>query len=163
MFNVDNHRASGRSAHCRSCRSIAAKDRRIAHGPKLRAQNAAWRAANSDQVRQKDRTRRLNSRAICLVAAARVRASKRNILFTLTADDIAYFQAVIDAGKCQLSGVAFDLSGSRDAFSPSLDRIKPNDGYTRENVRVICRAMNAALGNWGESDLKEIVQCWLNP
>lgn len=35
-------------------------------------------------------------------------------------------------------------------MTPSLDRIKPELGYIKSNVRLICFGLNAALGNWGE-------------
>ena len=89
-----------------------------------------------------------------------MRCRNKGILFALDgfADEL---QRRIDAGRCELSGVAFDLSPGRKPTSPSLDRRNPADGYTPENVRVICHALNAALGDWGEDALAPIVSGWL--
>jgi hypothetical protein len=125
------------------------------------AKQAEWREQNRPYLQQKSRKRRLSKRAMCLVAAARIRARKKKIVFNLDAADIAALQAVIDAGRCELSGVPFTLEGPRSATSPSLDRIEADKGYVRGNVRVICHALNAGLGDWGEAELRRIVTAWV--
>lgn len=127
----------------------------------LRSQGAAWRDANRDRLKQIGANRRLTKRAMCLVASARTRARKRGLSFSLTEADIAHFQDTIDKGHCELSGVAFTLVGGRSATSPSLDRIVPSLGYVSGNVRVVCHALNAGMGDWGENELLRIVQTWL--
>mgnify|MGYP003421634926 CR=1 FL=1 len=144
-------------------KSEYAKERRARIGAHLRAQNALWRAENRDALLTSNMKRRLAKRAMCLVAAARVRSRAKQIPFTLTAEDIAALQAVINAGKCELSGATFVLDGPRGPLSPSLDRIVPARGYVRGNVRVICHALNAALGDWGEDALRPIMEGWLRP
>ena len=140
----------------------AAYDREYREKNKLRkaAYEAKWRADNAAHLKQRAAKRRLEKRAMCLIAAARVRCRNKGILFALDgfADEL---QRRIDAGRCELSGVAFDLSPGRKPTSPSLDRRNPADGYTPENVRVICHALNAALGDWGEDALAPIVSGWL--
>ena len=97
---------------------------------------------------------------MCLIAAARVRCRNKGIHFEL--DGFAEeLQRRIDTGRCELSGAAFDMSPGRKATSPSLDRRNPDKGYTPENVRVICHALNAALGDWGEAGLAPILAAWM--
>lgn len=131
-------------------KSAYAKERRAAKGDQLRAKGAEWASANRDYLQAKSMKRRLEKRAMCLVAAARIRARKKCIPFSLVETDIQKLQSAIDSGFCELSGIAFTLAGARSASSPSLDRIIPALGYVAGNVRVICHAMNAALGDWGE-------------
>ena len=138
-----------------------ARERRAHLGDALRSQYAAWRANNVDRLRENSTRRRIEKRAMCLVAAARIRARKRGLLFALTASDTAALQAVIDRGVCQVSGVALTLRGPRSATSPSLDRITPALGYIAGNVRIVCHALNAGMGDWGEADLRRIVEAWL--
>lgn len=137
-------------------------ERKSRKGSEMRAVAAAWRDANRGHLRAQNRKRRLNKRAMCLMAAGRVRARRKGILFELTVEDLSRLQAVIDAGKCELSGVAFTLEGPRCATSPSLDRKDSSRGYVSDNVRVICHALNAALGDWGEEALRPIMLGWIS-
>jgi len=69
-------------------------------------------------------------------------------------------QERIDAGVCEISGVPFNLREGRTFDSPSIDRIDPSRGYTYANIRLICHAMNSALGDWGEEKLLAILRMW---
>lgn len=124
------------------------------------AYQAAWRANNAEHLKERGAKRRLEKRAQCLIAAARTRSRKKGLLFELEGFS-AQLQARIDIGKCELSGVEFDLSPGRKPNSPSLDRIDPKLGYAPGNVRVICHALNAALGDWGEEALLPIMAGWI--
>lgn len=129
------------------------KDRKAAY-------EAQWRAENAEHLKARGAKRRLEKRAMCLIAAARVRSRNKGYAFDL--DDFSEeLQLRIDKGTCELSGVSFDLSPGRKPNSPSLDRIKPELGYTKGNVRVICHALNAALGDWGEDALLPIMAGWV--
>lgn len=148
---------------------IRSKEERAAYDKAYRAANkerkaeyeAKWRAENAEHLKQRAAKRRLEKRAMCLIAAARVRCRAKGILFELEgfAEEL---QKRIDAGCCELSGIAFDMSPGRKANSPSLDRKNPAGGYTPLNVRVICHALNAALGDWGEDELAPIMAGWLS-
>ena len=138
-----------------------AKERLARKGDAIRAKQAEWRKANAEYLREKSTKRRLEKRAMCLVAAARVRARKKGVEFSLTAADIEQLQATISLGVCELSGVALTLFGRQSATSPSLDRIQPQHGYVSGNVRIVCHALNAGMGNWGEEALFAIVSAWV--
>lgn len=128
---------------------------------KRHAYQAQWRADNVERIRARDAKRRLTKRAQCLINAARTRSRVKGLVFALDGFESA-LQARIDAGRCELSGVLFDPSPGRKANSPSLDRIEPAAGYVPGNVRVICHALNAALGDWGEDALAPIMAGWLS-
>lgn len=136
----------------------------------------AWRDANREQVRASGRNRyakkataisarnksaRRNRRGLFLIKGAKVRAAKKGVAFDLDGH-VADVQALIDAGTCQLTGLPFDLESPAAWNSPSLDRIEPDKGYTWGNVRVICHAMNCALGTWGEDVLRRVIGAWLD-
>jgi hypothetical protein len=56
------------------------------------------------------------------------------------------------SGRCELTGLPFDLSVAArrsTAFSPSVDRIVPANGYTKANCRVVLYALNVAMSDWG--------------
>lgn len=64
--------------------------------------------------------------------------------------------------RCAISGIAFTpLNGnggfSSSPYGPALDRIQPALGYVASNVRFVCAIVNAAMGNWGEKYLFELM------
>jgi hypothetical protein len=103
----------------------------------------------------------MRKRARALVASARARAKERGLPFALGEREQRLIEAVLDRGVCEMTGMYFSYRGGRSGLSPSLDRIKPADGYVPGNVRVICWAMNSALGDWGEDLLRGVMQAWL--
>lgn len=97
-------------------------------------------------------------RAMRLLGAARARARQKGLEYLL--DDgwsLLSIQAVLERGECELTGLPF----GEGPLAPTLDRIIPARGYVPGNVRVICRLMNAALGNWGEDELRKVMTVWL--
>ena len=63
-------------------------------------------------------------------------------------------------GRCEVTGIEFDftrLAGQKlRPFAPSIDRIDNHKGYTAENSRVVCIAVNLAMNQWGEHVLRKI-------
>jgi hypothetical protein len=64
-------------------------------------------------------------------------------------------------GCCALSGLPFNLrvvggGKARRPYAPSLDRVDAASGYTRDNVRLVCQAVNFALNAYGEDVFREI-------
>lgn len=59
----------------------------------------------------------------------------------------------VSGGRCAVSGVPFDFeriaASRRRPFAASIDRIDCAKGYTRENSRLVCVAVNYAMGDWG--------------
>ena len=57
-------------------------------------------------------------------------------------------------GCCALTGIKFlteksDIH-SRRPFTPSIDRIDTNKGYTIDNIRLVCSIVNIALSDFGD-------------
>lgn len=73
------------------------------------------------------------------------RAKKKDICFGLSED---WIEARLMAGYCEITGIEFNFVIGHP-FAPSIDRVKPELGYTPENCRVICWILNAAMNNWG--------------
>ena len=49
------------------------------------------------------------------------------------------------------------MGQARRPFAPSLDRIDSSGGYTRDNTRLVCQAVNFALNAFGEDIFREVV------
>ena len=90
-------------------------------------------------------------RAKCMINAAKTRCKKYGGEVTVTWQ---WVSEKIKNGKCELTGLPFDLSsvkdGGKNPFSPSIDRINPkNKNYEVGNVRIILQSLNMALSNYG--------------
>ena len=133
---------------------------------------AKWRKAHAERLRQSREKRkdkeaayrqeydRLHRGAILAKEAAR-RCRRKGLPCDLL-DHIGELEARVQAGRCELSGLQFDFHAKGTAWnSPSIHRTRPELGYTLANVKVICFCLNAALGNWGESVLKNVAATWL--
>lgn len=99
--------------------------------------------------------------ALRLVARARQNARSRGIDFKLTKEDV---RALMDDSdwKCAVTRTPFSLerlgtTGDRP-FAPSIDRIRCELGYERENCRIVCVATNFAMNRWGEPVLRRLAR-----
>lgn len=67
---------------------------------------------------------------------------------------------VRSGGKCAVSGLPFDMrkcvGSKRRPFAMSVDRIDSSKGYTKDNCRLVCVAVNYAMGDWGQEVLERI-------
>jgi hypothetical protein len=89
-------------------------------------------------------------------ARSRDRARKSEILFTLEPEDVVRMYREQN-GRCDVTGTTFNFERFDDAFvkhpfAPSIDRriSTGGQGYTPENVRLVCVAVNFGMGQWGQ-------------
>lgn len=89
-----------------------------------------------------------------LVPGSRRRAARVGRLHDLAED---YGRRLFNqqAGLCAISGLPFSLTQFpgvlvKHPFAPNLDRISSKGGYTADNVRLVCIAVNFGMGQWGE-------------
>lgn len=85
------------------------------------------------------------------VRAAKARAKRFNVAFNI---DVAYMQKLWEKQKgcCALSKLPLlldDGSSGKQPFRPSIDRIDPNKGYVKGNVRIVATIVNFAINKWG--------------
>jgi len=68
---------------------------------------------------------------------------------------IEWFVERMETG-CELTGIPFVLDKGWNIYSPSVDRIDPNEGYTPENSRMILMSLNAFKENGTDEDMVRI-------
>lgn len=96
-----------------------------------------------------------------LYVRARGRAQKAGEAFTLSEVEM---QALVVAanGACAVSGIPFSYQKEpgwfRAPYAPSLDRVSSQSGYTFENCRLVCVAVNWALSDWGVGVLLHVAK-----
>jgi len=87
---------------------------------------------------------------------AHARADRARIKFDLKDPDYTVKLYESQNGRCSVSGITFTLERFEDAlvkhpFQPSLDRKESSGGYTEDNVRLVCVAVNFGMNQWGEA------------
>lgn len=116
---------------------------------------------NKEERNSKRRLRYASDPIGNLIQGAKDRAKELDVAFDLD-QHVEHYRKLIKAGVCELTGLPFVAgAGRRSPFSPSLDRIRPEGGYVRGNVRVIVWALNAGIGNWGLSDFATVAKALL--
>lgn len=165
-FHVDRSKASGRRSSCKTCDlehyiKVGKKQKRDPiRKEKKRVNDSAYYYRNKSLV---DRLAveyygKPAGRAVKLLSAARARAKQYGWIFDITRD---YVNDKIVAGICDRTGLVFDLARRtntlRNPFAPSLDRISSADGYTKENVQIVCDMYNSGKGE--NTDLDFIAMC----
>lgn len=89
---------------------------------------------------------------------AKKNAKSRGIEFNLTIEELnSIFEK--SKGKCSLTGIKFTMEKSNyrmPPWIPSLDRINSDLGYSIDNCRLVCCAVNLALNQFGFDVLKKI-------
>jgi hypothetical protein len=53
-------------------------------------------------------------------------------------------------------------NGKTNPFAPSIDRINPSIGYTKDNIRLVCASVNFALNEFGEDIFRKICKAYLS-
>ena len=153
------------SAASRYC-SVKCRDkaRRLRPGEKEkhRARYARWVNVNCEKVQadarkhyRKHAARKLHAQPwYGLIRGAHERARKKGLLFNLTNE----WAKARWTGKCELTGIAFATPEKRVGyknrnFSPSIDKITPEGGYTKDNCRIILWALNSFKRDSSDSDM----------
>ena len=132
-----------RRRSCKECYRDASRAQKRENPSKTSAIQKAWRD---------------KKRGHALTNVAKHRAKTRGLPFNLDPKDI---QKRVDAGVCELTGIAFDLATPHAWNAPSLDQIAPGKGYITSNVRVVLYALNVMANTWGHQRILEIANAIL--
>lgn len=151
-FHINKKGKFGRQSKCKKCISAlfylprkdalckASKERRSTEDGK--AKEREWQ-----------RTRRRSNPLVRMVQEAKVRASKKDREFSITADDLEL------PTICPVLGIPIGMQfGARSDNSLSLDRIDGNKGYIPGNVRVISWRANRLKNDASIEELRAILR-----
>jgi len=83
------------------------------------------------------------------------RNRRRNITIDITVNNL------IDTfkkqnGKCALTNVA--MTHEPGLKAASVDRIDSNGGYTRDNIQLVCKAINLGKNTHSNDDIKSFIE-----
>ena len=84
------------------------------------------------------------------------RARSKGMEATLTIGEVLHILHD-QGGKCAVSGLPFYIDATdsrRRPYTPSLDRIDPSLGYTKENVRIVCSIVNIAINDFAINEFE---------
>lgn len=163
-FHLHKKGGQGRQPKCKACTSSwhkiynARVDIKEAKAPRAREYNKQWRAENMQKARDMYAAWKTDYPVAAIGKNLRRALERRP-----TENPITVKQAVEiwkkQEGRCALSGVM--MTWGKGAFYPtsiSLDRIDSTKGYTVDNVRLLCYAVNAMKGVWDDAHVHEIAQ-----
>lgn len=146
-FSKSKTSKNGLYLWCKSCDRSFKKQKK----PITDEQKKEWHLKNRDRQLKRMRNYHAsqNGRARDLHRSAMKRANIKGINFNISLEHIRILLAL---GKCQRSGIHFDLSMEnkgnvmRNPFAPSLDRIDNSKGYEPDNIQLVCNLYNAGKG-----------------
>lgn len=97
------------------------------------------------------------------LSAAKARSKTKSVPFELTLDWLLETAQRQDF-RCCLTGIEFFAKsgtlGKIDPYAPSLDRRVPAKGYTPDNVRIVIRAVNTMLLDWGDEIFSRVANSY---
>lgn len=131
---------------------------RGSHYLQRKARNDAAFAAEVAKRNARDRARfektRVSGGAQRILNSVRYRARKKNLVCTLTLDDLQV------PAVCPVLGIPLQPWGFNNGLaddSPSIDRIDPAGGYTRENIRIISWRANKIKSDATLEELRAVL------
>lgn len=109
---------------------------------------------NNDRKKKYSESESLNKILQMRFLAARNRSKKQNIPFNITKK---YLKELWDKqnGVCAISGLkmTFDHCNGRTPTNVSIDQINHKNGYTVDNIQLVCMAVNQMKSDMAMEDL----------
>lgn len=161
MFGPERRSADKLRYSCKECDRKIRKEYHAKNREKRNAKARELRAKNPEIDRQYQRRYRDKFVWRRIMQHARKRAAKFGWKFDLDRN-LKEFKHRVSQMTCELTGVTLvtgagaGSQGKRLWNTASLDRIDPRKGYTIKNVRIVCWAVNCAMGTWGKDVLIDI-------
>lgn len=117
--------------------------------------NHAWRRENAEKIADYTRKYHVARPWISMFGTARKRAKQRGLEFSLSHE----WARDRWTGRCELSGIELQPgAGGQCMRSPTIDRIDSTKGYTPDNCRFVCLALNAMRGDGTDVEMLAILK-----
>ncbi len=150
----------GIAARCKVCASELNQAYRKSHRERLEEYNKKYRE-REDIAARRTTTRRKRSHdnpRYVMQITLRHGLNRKPTEFPATVDDLMEKFAAQN-GCCAVSGIRLTWSqGKVLATSISLDRIDPTGGYSSDNLRLVCQAVNAFKGRMSDSEMLDMAR-----
>ena len=104
------------------------------------------------------------TRAQAIVGNIKSRAKKKGIPFDL---DWHWFMDRYERGVCEATGIPFEepqytgKKGAASPWTPSVDRIDPDKGYTKDNCQLVVWIYNLSKNRFTHEDLVQFCRAFL--
>ena len=102
------------------------------------------------------------ARAKMMYRACQDRAKEMDLPCNITAQ---WIYGKLLRGVCDRTGIPFEYGVPQDSlrhpFSPSVNRIDANHGYTAENCEIVLTGLNIGLSDWGHQVFKQIASAYV--
>lgn len=157
----------GRYKHiCKECDNILNKEKRLEYNRKYRLKHPEkkkeWQQNSNKKRKEKiqsdplyhDRVKYLKresgykNKVTTMYNNAKKRALKYNVPFEIAKEDI------IIPNRCPILDIPFIIGRGKDyLYTPTLDRIEPEKGYTKDNIAVISMLANSMKNSASKEEL----------
>jgi len=146
----------GLNTWCKKCSNLIRSEKNYHIQSNL---NKKERINNDPDYRKKIlEQKRVNSRInfkTTMISNAKRRALEKNLEFTITAEDLNIPEF------CPILKILFTLGTKGDyEYTPSIDRINNNLGYTKENIQIITKKANS-MKNSGTPEELLLLAEWI--
>ena len=155
-FYRNCRKKNGYRSWCKKCYAA------YQQSPKGRESQKKYRTENPDKmleyIVQYKAKNPILFRAYHVLSNIRIRSKKNNIPFDITKQNLIDMQNESDTCPCCFEPFDFNLNGPNDPHSPSVDRIIPELGYVKSNVKMICFRCNQQKNDSSIEQLEQIVR-----
>lgn len=146
-------------AHCKECQKARGKAHYAANRLKYREIRRLY--AERTREEQIDRGRKfyasIHGRAKTLLNAVSLRSRNKGWEVGI---DYDFIRIRLEIGTCEVTGIPFDFKppegSKKNPFSPSVDRIDPNQPYTYTNSRVVIWQFNMMKAEMSDQQLVDL-------
>ena len=147
----------GVNSRCKKCASAKAREWALVNRDKRLVQGRIYEAKNKDAIKERKKNKResmtFDDRFNLLIKNARARKEY------VVSIDAEYLQSVYESqsGLCVYTKLPLLATGNQ-INTMSLDRVDSNKDYSKDNVQLVCVAINKMKLNYTEDQFIQLCQ-----